>query len=190
MSPLNSEQWREVSQYLDEFLALPDAERESWLASFRQQQPEKSSFLQQLLEHHKVLSDEHFLEHLPDYPATSSLAGQAIGAYTLLSPIGQGGMGDVWLAERSDGRFEKRVAVKLLRFSVATAGGSSRFKREGKILAQLAHPNIAELLDAGVTSSGQPFLVLEHVQGRPITEFCDERKLSVRDRIRLFLDVL
>src|SRR5207302_560366 len=120
----------------------------------------------------------------------SSLAGQTVGAYRLLNLIGQGGMGDVWLAERSDGRFEKRVAVKLLRFAVASSSGAGRFKREGRILAQLTHPNIAELLDAGVTSTGQPFLVLEYVQGQPITEFCDERKLPVGDRIRLFLDVL
>jgi serine/threonine protein kinase len=110
----------------------------------------------------------------------SSLRGHLVGAYKLLNPIGHGGMGDVWLAERSDGRFEKRVAVKLLRFAVASSG-AGRFKREGRILAQLAHPNIAELLDAGVTSSGQPYLVLEHVQGQPITEFCDERKLTVED---------
>src|SRR5215467_3554895 len=107
MPTLNPEQWREVSQYLDEFLALPDDQRESWLAAFCRQHPEKSPLLQQLLEHHRVLSDEHFLEQLPDHPATASFAGQTIGAYTLLNPIGQGGMGDVWLAERSDGRFEK-----------------------------------------------------------------------------------
>jgi serine/threonine-protein kinase len=92
------------------------------------------------------------------YMTQSFRAGQNIGAYKLLSPIGQGGMGHVWLAERVDGRFERRVAVKFLRFSVSTAGGAERFQREGRILGRLASPNIAELLDAGVTSNGEPYL--------------------------------
>jgi serine/threonine protein kinase len=191
VSTLKPEQWREASRYLDDVLALPESERASWLDSFRAERPEMGELLHQLLADHRALAEEHFLEQLPDHPAAvSSLAGQTVGAYRLLHLIGQGGMGDVWLAERGDGRFEKRVAVKLLRFAVASSSGAGRFKREGRILAQLTHPNIAELLDAGVTSTGQPFLVLEYVQGQPITEFCDERKLSIEDRIRLFLDVL
>ncbi len=191
MSTLKPEQWREASRYLDEALALPATERESWLRSFRLQRPALADLLQQLLDDHRILSEEHFLEQLPDHPSAGApLAGQIVGAYKLLALIGQGGMGDVWLAERSDGRFEKQVAVKLLRFAVAAGGGATRFKREGRILAQLAHPNIAELLDAGVTSNGQPYLVLEHVHGVPITEYCDRHKLPIIERVRLFLDVL
>ena len=191
MPTLNPEEWRVLSPYLDQVLSMPENERESWLNSFRAERPELADTLLQLLEEHRDLSAEHFLEEILPHPLSEpSLTGHSVGAYTLLNPIGHGGMGDVWLAERSDGRFEKRVAVKLLRFAMASAGGSGRFKREGKILAQLAHPNIAGLLDAGVTSDGQPYLVLEHVQGQPITEYCDERKLAVMDRIRLFLDVL
>lgn len=189
MATFDSEQWPEVSRYLDEVWALPETQHDAWLDSFRAKNPAMGDLLRKLLEDHRVLSDEHFMEELPDHPV-ASLAGQTIGAYRLLQNIGQGGMGDVWLAERCDGHFEKQVAIKLLRFAVAAGGGANRFKREGKILAQLAHPNIAELLDAGVTSGGQPYLVLEHVQGRPITEYCDEHKLSVGDRIRIFLDVL
>jgi len=188
MAALNPEQWRVLSPFLDQVLCLPENERQAWLHSLRTQRPDLVDTLLQLLENHRELSADHFLEQLPgDFE--SSLRGHSVGAYKLLNPIGHGGMGDVWLAERSDGRFEKRVAVKLMRFAVASSG-AERFKREGRILAQLAHPNIAELLDAGVTSSGQPYLVLEHVQGQPITEVCDERKLTVEDRIRLFLDVL
>jgi serine/threonine protein kinase len=189
MAALNPEQWRALSPFLDQVLCVPENEREAWLHSFRTQRPDLVDTLLQLLENHRELSADHFLEQLPGDVFESSLRGHLVGAYKLLNPIGHGGMGDVWLAERSDGRFEKRVAVKLLRFAVASSG-AGRFKREGRILAQLVHPNIAELLDAGVTSSGQPYLVLEHVQGQPITEFCDERKLTVEDRIRLFLDVL
>jgi eukaryotic-like serine/threonine-protein kinase len=188
---LNRERWQALSPYLDQVLSLPEDKRDSWLDSFRAERPEMGELLQQLLADHRALAEEHFLEQLPDHPAAaSSLAGQTIGAYRLLNLIGQGGMGDVWLAERSDGHFEKRVAVKLLRFAVASSSAAVRFKREGRILAQLSHPNIAELLDAGVTSTGQPFLVLEYVQGQPITEYCDQRRLSIEDRIRLFLGVL
>ena len=185
----DSELWPEVSGYLDEVLSLPEAQRAPWLDSFRSRKPQMAKLLHRLLEDHRALSNEHFLEELPDHPV-ASLAGQTVGSYRLLQNIGRGGMGDVWLAERSDGRFEKQVAVKLLRFAVASGGGASRFKREGQILAQLAHPNIAELIDAGVTSDSQPYLVLEHIQGHPITEYCDGHRLSIVDRIRLFLDVL
>ena len=99
----------------------------------------------------------------------------------------------MWLAERADGRFEGRAAIKLLNLSLMGASpsrGEERFKREGSLLARLSHPNIARLIDAGVTASGQPYLVLEHVDGRPIDAYCDDHALGVEARIRLFLDVL
>ena len=121
--------------------------------------------------------------------ASDSLPGAAIGAYTLVSPIGRGGMGTVWLAERADGRFDRRVAIKFLNLALA-GHGEDRFKREGRILARLAHPHIAQLLDAGVSAAGQPYLVLEHVDGEPIDRYCDRHGLDVHARLRLFLDVL
>src|SRR6185369_12906419 len=111
-------------------------------------------------------------------------------AYTLVSPIGAGGMGSVWLARRSDGRFEGTVAVKLLNASLVGRAGEERFRREGSILARLAHPHIARLHDAGVSAAGQPYLVLEHVDGEPIDAWCDARRLGIEERLRLFLDVL
>jgi serine/threonine protein kinase len=189
MSTLSPERWQEVSPYLDHALSLPDGERQAWLESLRAEKPELTEFLEKLLEEHRAVKQEQFLEHGPAaVTAESSLAGKTIGAYRIIAPIGQGGMGSVWLAERSDGRFERRVAVKFLHFSVA-AGGQERFKREGRILGQLAHPHIAELMDAGVTNR-EPYLVLEHVQGEHIDEYCDKRILDVDARIRLFLDVL
>ena len=191
MHTLSPERWREVSPYLDQLLSLPETERRAWLESFRAQRPDLADLLQDLLEEQRALAQEKFLEQSP-IQATfgSSLPGQKIGTYTLLSPIGQGGMGSVWLAERSDGRFERRVAIKFLRFSVAAQGGVERFKREGRILGRLAHPHIAELIDAGVTPNEEPYLVLENVQGEPIDAYCDRHKLDVEARIRLFLDVL
>jgi serine/threonine protein kinase len=185
------EGWREVSPYLDQVLLLPEDERAPWVESFRAERPDLGNLLQDLLEEHRVLTQKQFLERSPvSGTAESSLTGQKIGAYTLISPIGQGGMGSVWLAERCDGRFDRRVAVKFLNFSVAATGGVQRFKREGRILGQLTHPHIAELIDAGVTANGEPYLVLENVAGKHIDEYCDHHQLSVNARIRLFLDVL
>jgi serine/threonine protein kinase len=190
MSTLSPDRWREVSPHLDHALSLPEEEREAWVQSFRVNNPALADLIEKLLAEHRSLAQEDFLEGHPPHPASeSALTGSTIGAYTLISPIGQGGMGSVWLAERNDGRFERRVAVKFLNFAVA-GGGTERFKREGRILGQLAHPHIAELIDAGVTSKGEPYLVLEHVEGQHIDEYCDRHELDVDARIRLVLDVL
>jgi serine/threonine protein kinase len=190
MSTLSPDQWQAVSPYLDQALDMADEERGAWLAVLRQQNPALAAQLHTLLNEHRVLAQEQYLEQGPS-PLTGgeALAGQKIGPYTLLSPIGQGGMGTVWLAERSDGRFQRRVAVKFLSIGFS-GGGGERFKREGNIVGRLTHPHIAELLDAGVSAPGQPYLVLEHVDGDHIDRFCDQRMLNVEARVRLFLDVL
>src|SRR5579864_7598153 len=191
MTTLSPERWQEVSPYLDEILAIPVEEQMAWLESLRAEKPALADLLRDLLDQHRALAEIHFLENSPaPERILSSLAGQNIGAYKLISPIGQGGMGSVWLAERSDGRFERKVAVKFLRFSVASPGGPARFKREGRILGQLAHPHIAELMDAGVTANGEPYLVLEHIDGQDIDKYCDQHRLDVEARVKLFLDVL
>ena len=113
MSTLSPERWQEVSPYLDQVLSLPEDERAVWMASFRAERPGLADLLKELLQEHHALAQSQFLESSPiELARESSLAGQKIGAYTLISPIGQGGMGSVWLAERSDGRFERRVAMK------------------------------------------------------------------------------
>jgi tRNA A-37 threonylcarbamoyl transferase component Bud32/tetratricopeptide (TPR) repeat protein len=117
------------------------------------------------------------------------MAGQAIGGYTLLKPLGMGGMGTVWLARRSDGRFEGQVAVKLVNLTARDRLAEERFRREGTLLARLSHPHIARLFDAGVTGGGQPFLVLEYVEGTRIDHYAAERQLSVELRLRLILQV-
>ena len=194
MATLSPERWQEISPYLDQVLSLPEDERAAWLDSFRAEKPGLVDLVFELLQEHRALAEQHFLERGPAMAANSSLAGQTlagqtVGAYTLISPIGQGGMGSVWLAERSDGRFKRHVAVKFLRFSVA-ATGAARFKREGRILGQLAHPHIAELIDAGVTADHEPYLVLEHVDGEDVDKYCDQHKLDVDARLHLFLGVL
>jgi len=191
MSKLSPDQWQVLGPHLDEALEMTGDERATWLSSLQSENPTLAYQLEILLREHRVLSEEGFLEasalELPEGPG---LAGQTLGVYTLVSQIGHGGMGSVWLAERSDGRFERRVAVKVLNIGLMGKGGEERFKREGRILGRLTHPHIAELIDAGVSLTGQPFLVLEYVEGDHIDRYCDENGLDVRARVRLFVDVL
>lgn len=189
MAMLPPDRWQALQARLDEALELPATARSPWLAALRETEPALVRDLEGLLLEHEAVCAEGFLES-PNLPLPGAdRAGQAVGAYTLLSPIGEGGMGTVWLAERSDGRFARRAAVKLPRVALLDQG-AERFKRETQILARLAHPHIARLIDAGVSDAGRPYLVLEHVDGVPLDRYCDERRLSVEARVRLFLDVL
>jgi eukaryotic-like serine/threonine-protein kinase len=211
--PLDPDRWLALSPHLDEALELTGRAREIWLSSLRARDPLLAEELVELLAEHAALDNAAFLAHpqrqvVPSLltastgsrtgvpaaqaePAeTSSLIGQTVGAYTLMSCLGHGGMGTVWLARRSDGRFQGLAAVKLLNASLVNRVGEERFAREGTILARLAHPSIAHLIDAGVSHGGQPYLILEYVQGEHIDLYCDSRSLGVETRIRLFLDVL
>ncbi|MEA3176559.1 MAG: eukaryotic-like serine/threonine-protein kinase [Gammaproteobacteria bacterium] len=185
--------WAKMGPLLDEALDLTAPERESWLVQLEGTRPELVDELRRLLELNSKLDEQGFLESGPLIPAAPvhSLAGQRIGAYTLDSMLGQGGMGTVWLAHRSDGRFEGSVAIKLLNVALIGRPNEARFAREGSVLARLQHPNIARLADAGVAENGQPYLVLEYVEGgQCIDAHCERLRLDVTARIRLFLDVL
>jgi eukaryotic-like serine/threonine-protein kinase len=188
-SPQWKDEWRLLSPLLDQALALDGEERQAWISA---QEPSIAYRLEILLLEHSVLASDGFMEtgvvDLP--PTTATLAGQTIGAFEVVSQIGQGGMGSVWLARRNDGRFERHVALKFLNIALLGKEGEDRFKREGKILALLAHRHIAELIDAGVSTTGQPYLVLEYVDGDQIDRYCDQRQLHLHTRIRLFLQVL
>jgi serine/threonine-protein kinase len=193
VAQLNPERWRALSPYLDEVLAMPEDLRPAWVATVSARDAALGADLESLLAEHASLQDSDFLARaVPlDHPQhTSLMEGQVLGSYRLISLIGQGGMGSVWLAERCDGRFEGRVAVKLLNVALAGQIGEERFRREGTFLAKVTHSHIARLIDAGVAPSGQPYLVLEHVDGRPIDQYCFDRSLGIEARLALFLDVL
>ena len=194
MPPLSPDRWRALSPYLDEALEIPDDRRAMWLASIRARDAALGDDLENLLAEHEDVQESGFLElavPLVERPAeTPSLEGQILGAYRLVSPIGQGGMGSVWLAERCDGRFEGKAAVKLLNIALVGRSGEERFRREGNFLAKLTHPHIARLIDAGVSPTGQPHLVLEYIEGQSIDRYCDGHTLGIEVRIHLFLDVL
>src|SRR5262245_52056231 len=115
--------------------------------------------------------------------------GERIGAYEVLNEIGRGGMGAVYLARRADGQFEKRVAIKILKRGTDTDEVLRRFRTERQILANLEHPNITRLLDAGTTTDGLPYFVMEFVKGMPIMKFVQQENLDLRSRLQLFLKV-
>jgi eukaryotic-like serine/threonine-protein kinase len=193
MPPISPDRWRVLSPYLDEALEIDAAEQTAWLDAISARDPRLADDLRSILSRHQAVHDSGFLEGAvfdPRSMLVPSLAGQVVGSYRLLSPIGQGGTGSVWLAERCDGRFEGRAAVKLLNISLVERGGEARFKREGTILAGLRHPRIAHLIDAGISAAGQPYLVLEHVDGQPIDQYCEHAAMPLEARLALFRDVL
>jgi eukaryotic-like serine/threonine-protein kinase len=195
MNAANADRWARVHPLLDEALELASSERDAWLDGVAKDQPDIAAELRALLAAHADSDAAGFLAGKAALPAAwarhaDELPGLQLGSYTLERRLGQGGMGSVWLARRNDGRFSSNVAVKLLNLSHIDRAGGERFQREGRILAQLAHPNIARLIDAGVTGAGQPYLTLEYVEGETIDAWCDDGSLDIAARIRLFLDLI
>jgi hypothetical protein len=187
---VDAKSWAALKPHFERALDLDETERSMWLAELRTTDAALCARIEDLLAHHRAGIDEQFLEgSAVPLPARPFAPGQALGAYTLAAPLGQGGMGTVWLAERNDGRFTRRAAIKFLNVALKDRG-EERFRHEGRILGRLTHPNIANLVDAGVSPAGQPYLVLEHVDGLPIDRYCDAHRLDLRARVRLFLDVL
>ncbi|MFM7718054.1 MAG: serine/threonine protein kinase, partial [Actinomycetota bacterium] len=117
--------------------------------------------------------------------ASTARAGDAVGPYKLVSKIGEGGFGEVWMAERRE-PFTQRVALKLIKPGMDSRSVIARFEQERQALAMMNHPHIAKVLDGGLTKEGRPYFAMEYVKGDPITEFCDARKLGVRERLALF----
>ncbi|MBV8380849.1 MAG: serine/threonine protein kinase [Paucibacter sp.] len=188
--------WSQLSPLLDELLDLADEPaRQARLAEIRAEDASLADDLQELLRRQQAMEQADFLASPIASMRGQPEAGQSIGGvYTLERELGQGGMGTVWLARRTDGRFEGMVAIKFLTASLLGPADTGRFAREGQILARLAHPNIARLIDAGISEkpgrAPQPYLVLEYVDGIPISRYCEQHVPELADRIRLFLDVL
>jgi serine/threonine-protein kinase len=199
--PLDPEQWRRARAVLDVVLDLPPDRRAAYLADACGADPALRRLVDELLaadaaadsflaapvvERAAPLAAE-VTEALPE--AAPPTPPRVVGRYRLLSELGEGGMGSVYLARRDDGQFEHLVAIKLLKQGLHGADARRRFLQERQILARLQHPAIARLLDGGVTEDGVPFFVMERVEGRPITAYCDDRGLSIESRLRVFLQV-
>lgn len=181
----DSADWPRLSPLLDEALALPSADRAAWLQALPEEHTDLRGALAALLAQEQAPAPT-LPKMDPDDPDPHA-PGDVTGPYRLVRLLGQGGMGSVWLAQRSDGLLQRPVALKLPRSTAARPELAERLARERDLLAALTHPNIARLYDAGIDSGGQPFLALEVVQGVRIDEHCSLMKLDVPARLRLFL---
>lgn len=184
---MTTEQWQKVKEVYDELAACEPTKRAARLEVLCQHDRAVHTEVEQLLEVQRRAGD--FLESPPQLEFTRDQAGKQIGAYQLLREIGRGGMGTVYLAERADDVHRKPVAIKLVWPGYDSAEIFNRFRQERHILAELDHPNIARLLDGGTTDEGWPYVVMEYVAGEPITHYCNQRKLSVTERLQLFQQV-
>ena len=186
-----SDRWRRIEALLDQALELPSGERERWLRDACAGDSELHREVAQLIEAGE--RTDGFLEGEASARAADLIdrAGMPprVGAYRLVRELGRGGMGTVYLAEREE-HFRQRVALKLVRRGLDLDDHLlHRFVDERQILASLEHPGIARLLDGGVTPDGAPWFAMEYVEGQPLDAWCDERTLSVEDRLKLFAEV-
>ncbi|HUA62981.1 MAG TPA: serine/threonine-protein kinase [Verrucomicrobiae bacterium] len=185
----NPVQWERIQQIFDEASQMPSERREEWLGSACGQDRTLYLQVQSLL----LASGEEsgLLEReIASYATRVTAAPERIGPYRVVSEIGRGGMGAVYLAERADEQYQRRVAIKVVRGGAASPSElARRFRMERQILAGLQHPNIAQMLDGGVTEDGIPYLVMEFVDGVRIDQYCGLNRVSVRQRIELFRQV-
>jgi len=197
---MHPERWKQVEELLQSALRVPSGERTTFL--------HQACNGDAALEHEvrSLLISQRELETFLDRPAFELAAeqmargdgaqllafdaqpGQSVGPYRLVEPLGTGGMGEVWRAEQSE-PIRRAVALKLIKPGMDTRSVVARFDSERQALAVMDHPNIARVFDAGATSAGRPFFVMELVAGVPLTTFCDERRLTIKQRLLLFLQV-
>lgn len=191
----SDEWWGEYSRLTEDAMALQPADRPAWLADLAPHLAPLRDALTTFLRELDAVQTGGYLE-TPAALSTGSapgngarLAGQRIGPYTLLRQLGAGGMGEVWLAQRADGAYQREVALKLPHAHLLAGSVRERFLRERDILARLAHPHIARFYDAGLDDSGQPYIALEAVHGQPITHWAREHTLGLAARLDLFAQV-
>jgi len=196
---------KRLSALLDQALDLDASQHERWLRGLRSEPAGLVRQLRELLAGRGAKETADLLDRGPavtvpaDTGATDGTAGgtgaafsggDAVGPYRLISLLGRGGMGEVWLAERADGVLKRPVALKLPTLGLRRGVLVQRFARERDILAGLVHPHIARLYDAGQSADRQPYLALEHVEGQPITAYCTSHVLGARERVQLLLQVM
>ena len=204
--------WQQIEEIFQSALDIAPTERSNFIAAHCAGDAELRREVEKLLSDYEsassfiespVWTDSQFLDSTAKRSIASSLeesaadsaggedrmVGQRLGAFELKKEIGRGGMGAVYLAERADGEFQQRVAVKLIKRGMDTDFIVRRFRHERQILANLNHPNIARLLDGGTTENGLPYFVMEFIEGEPLYLYCDKNKLNTRRRLQIFVQV-
>jgi len=188
---MDAARWQRIQQIFEMTVDLPPDEQERLLARECAGDPELASEVRSLIradDRHHSLLDNRAADLVTVRPPVS-MEGRMIGPYRVVRQVATGGMGSVFLAERADGQFERQVALKLIKRGMDSEEILQRFKGERQILANLNHPNIAGLIDGGLTDDGLPWFTMEFVDGEPIDVYCDRKLLTVRDRLKLFLTV-
>jgi eukaryotic-like serine/threonine-protein kinase len=187
---MESERRHRIESLFEDALERPAASRLQWLRRVCGDEEKLRAEVLRLIRAHDRA--EGVLDGpTPALPAPAAVPSpqRRIGAYRLVREIGRGGMSLVYLAERDDRQFRQTVAIKLIRRGLDSPDLVRRFRAERQILASLNHPHIARLLDGGATEDGLPYLAMEYVAGEPITDFCDRRRLTLEQRLRLFVVV-
>jgi eukaryotic-like serine/threonine-protein kinase len=189
-----NENWKQIKQIFSKALELEGPERLRFVEAESNGDEDVMREVLSLLEAHEntgVLDremDDVRMSAISE-ARSSFMKGELIGRYRILHELGYGGMGSVFLAERADGEYEQRVALKLLRSVFAADSQVQRFKMERQILATLDYEKIARLIDGGITERGQPWFAMELVEGEKITDYCDANRLTITERLQLFMDV-
>jgi eukaryotic-like serine/threonine-protein kinase len=184
--PLTDERWRQIETIFHQAAVIEKSARAAGLTHLCESDPELRQVVEAMLD-----ASDRESSSLPISKQVHAmdLAGRRVGNYRLDRLLGEGGMGSVYLASRADGQFEQHAAVKLLAGYLRGEFFTDRFRVERQALASLNHPNVTRLLDSGVTPEGDPYLVMEYVDGQPIDAYCDQERLAIPGRIRLFLQV-
>ena len=190
---LNREKLNTLKEIFDEALNLPDSDREKFINRRCGHDSELKNEVISLI--NSFSHSDDFLEtpltliHQDEEVFRDPFMGTQIGSYLVEGEAGFGGMGVVYSGKRNDNEYEQKVAIKILRHGITSDYLLKRFQIERQTLANLQHHNIARLLDGGRTEDGLPYLVMEFIDGIPITKYCEKNKLSVRERLRLFIEV-
>lgn len=198
---MQQQRWDRVIDIVDTALDLDGEQRTRYIREATNGDKELKSEVTKLLDSIEKSDSLNFLEGPDAFPQnlakdlststdpTSSMIGKTVGTYEIIELLGHGGMGSVFRAIRADEAYDSPIALKILRQGMDTPSNISRFRRERNILAKLDHPNIARMLDGGITENGLPYLVMEYVDGIPLHKYCEKYQLSVTRRLSLFEEV-
>ncbi len=202
---MDTERWQRVGDIFERLQDVPADQRETLLLSLCAGDGELKRIVVSMLDSQnsahpfgpdsaatdvaQKLTHDHIRDFAENALAEAALQDSRIGPWRLVRKIGTGGMGVVWLAERADGQFQQRAALKLIKRGMDSEAVLARFLRERQILARLEHPNIARLLDGGITADGRPYFAMEYIEGLPLLAYASKQRLKLDQRIRLFLEI-